>query len=83
MFTDDKVVATVDVIKEKLQVDDTIRTGFHWPPFNTVNHLHLHFISPVENLSLLHRTMFKENSLWFVSVSSDQFLYPYSFILHS
>ncbi|XP_047360841.1 LOW QUALITY PROTEIN: adenosine 5'-monophosphoramidase HINT3-like [Vespa velutina] len=42
---------------------DTIlpRTGFHWPPFNTVNHRTLHVISPVEICPLSNETMFKPN----------------------
>ncbi|XP_078042783.1 adenosine 5'-monophosphoramidase HINT3 [Augochlora pura] len=64
----DKIVSTVDTILEKQGMDPAnTRTGFHWPPFNTVNHLHLHVISPVENMSLLRKFMFKPNSYWFVS----------------
>ncbi|XP_046829811.1 adenosine 5'-monophosphoramidase HINT3-like [Vespa crabro] len=63
----DKIIACVQLIVEKQGLDiNSTRTGFHWPPFNTVNHLHLHVISPVENMSIIKRTMFKPNSLWFV-----------------
>ncbi|KAJ8686858.1 hypothetical protein QAD02_022652 [Eretmocerus hayati] len=64
----DKMVATVDIIVNQLGLQkDSIRTGFHWPPFTTVNHIHLHLISPVENMSFIKRMMFKPNSSWFVS----------------
>lgn len=64
----DKMVATVDVIAEKQGFkNSSIRTGFHWPPFNTVNHLHLHVISPVEAMGFVQRSMFKPDSFWFVS----------------
>ncbi|XP_051163712.1 adenosine 5'-monophosphoramidase HINT3-like [Leptopilina boulardi] len=64
----DKMVATVDIIARQQNFENSsIRTGFHWPPFNTVNHLHLHVISPVESMSFLHRSMFKPDSFWFVS----------------
>ncbi|XP_076287961.1 adenosine 5'-monophosphoramidase HINT3 [Lasioglossum baleicum] len=64
----DKMVSTVDKIIEKQCLDPAAtRTGFHWPPFNTVDHLHLHVISPVDSMSLLRKFMFKANSYWFVS----------------
>lgn len=64
----DAMVSTIDKIIEKQCLDPAAtRTGFHWPPFNTVDHLHLHVISPVDNMSLLRKFMFKANSYWFVS----------------
>ena len=64
------MVATVDVLADKLNLEkNSTRTGFHWPPFTTVNHLHLHVISPVESMSFVKNMMFKPNSIWFVSVS--------------
>jgi len=41
--------------------------GFHWPPFHTVSHLHLHVIAPSDQMSFLARTIFRPNSMWFVS----------------
>lgn len=32
-----------------------IRMGFHWPPFYTIGHMHLHVISPVSSMSFLSR----------------------------
>eukprot|EP00106_Octopus_bimaculoides_P019926 XP_014787368.1 PREDICTED: histidine triad nucleotide-binding protein 3-like [Octopus bimaculoides] len=43
------------------------KMGFHWPPFHSVNHLHLHVISPLKEMRSLSRAMFKLNSFWFVS----------------
>ncbi|KAG8034885.1 hypothetical protein G9C98_007961 [Cotesia typhae] len=64
----DKIVDTVEVVAAQQGLDlGSTRTGFHWPPFNTVNHLHLHVIYPVENMNFLKRQMFRPNSLWFVS----------------
>ncbi|XP_058807297.1 adenosine 5'-monophosphoramidase HINT3-like [Phymastichus coffea] len=64
----DKMVATVEIIIEKLDLEkNSTRTGFHWPPFTTVNHLHLHVISPIERMSYIKDWMFKPNSMWFVS----------------
>ncbi|KOX74684.1 Histidine triad nucleotide-binding protein 3 [Melipona quadrifasciata] len=65
----DRILSTVDIIAEKQGLDLTItRTGFHWPPFNTISHLHLHVISPICNLNLFKKFIFKPNSYWFVSV---------------
>ncbi|GAB1610654.1 histidine triad nucleotide-binding protein 3-like [Argonauta hians] len=55
------------VLEEKGGNVDDIRMGFHWPPFHSVNHLHLHVISPLKEMGLVARTMFKLNSFWFVS----------------
>ncbi|XP_008554710.1 adenosine 5'-monophosphoramidase HINT3 [Microplitis demolitor] len=64
----DKIVDTVEVVAAQQGLDlGATRTGFHWPPFNTVNHLHLHVIYPVEKMGFIKRQMFKPNSLWFVS----------------
>lgn len=66
----DKIVDTVEVVCAQQGLDlASVRTGFHWPPFNTVNHLHLHVIAPVESMGFLQRVMFKPDSFWFVSVS--------------
>lgn len=66
----DKMVATVKVITEQQGLDPiSTLTGFHWPPFTTVNHLHLHVISPTENMNFLSRIMFRPDSFWFVSTS--------------
>lgn len=46
-----------------------IRIGFHCPPFNSIAHLHLHVISPVSEMSILSRIIFKPNTWWFQSVS--------------
>ncbi|XP_012269269.2 adenosine 5'-monophosphoramidase HINT3-like [Athalia rosae] len=56
------------ISEEKGIVSSEARTGFHWPPFTSINHLHLHLISPVENMSFISRLIFRPNSLWFVSV---------------
>lgn len=48
---------------------DDLRLGFHWPPFNSVSHLHLHIISPASEMSLLQSIIFKPNSWWFATAS--------------
>ncbi|CAL7939918.1 unnamed protein product [Xylocopa violacea] len=64
----DKIVSTVNIISEKQGLDPAATcTGFHWPPFNTVHHLHLHVISPTSNISIINKIVYKPNSSWFVS----------------
>lgn len=41
--------------------------GYHWPPFNSIQHLHLHVISPRTQMGFFARQIFKPNSFWFVS----------------
>lgn len=41
--------------------------GYHWPPFNSIQHLHLHVISPCTQMGFFARQIFKPNSFWFVS----------------
>ncbi|KAH9491852.1 Histidine triad nucleotide-binding protein 3 [Bulinus truncatus] len=52
--------------KEGGSLDDA-RLGFHWPPFNSISHLHLHVISPVKNIRFIGSLIYKPNSLWFVT----------------
>lgn len=47
--------------------ENDLLMGFHWPPFNSVNHLHLHIISPASKMNFLHRQMFRTGSFWFVT----------------
>ncbi|CAG5116233.1 unnamed protein product [Candidula unifasciata] len=43
------------------------RLGFHWPPFNSISHLHLHVISPASSMGFMASLIFRPNSLWFVT----------------
>ncbi|XP_041366774.1 histidine triad nucleotide-binding protein 3-like [Gigantopelta aegis] len=53
--------------KQGADVSDN-RMGFHWPPFHTVSHLHLHVISAQNEMGWIARLIFKPNSFWFVTV---------------
>ena len=46
---------------------DDARLGFHWPPFNTISHLHLHVIYPASRMGWLASLIFRPDSLWFVT----------------
>ncbi|KAL4702464.1 hypothetical protein ACJJTC_005120 [Scirpophaga incertulas] len=61
----------LDVAKEllsqnNLSVEDA-RLGYHWPPFRSVRHLHLHTIAPESSMGFIGRMIFKRDSYWFVS----------------
>lgn len=46
---------------------DDIVMGFHWPPFCTQPHLHLHVISPKRQMGWIGRFFFWPGRYWFVS----------------
>eukprot|EP00121_Abeoforma_whisleri_P004405 Awhi_evm1s3981 len=39
--------------------------GFHWPPFNSIDHLHLHVIGPESTMSFFGKLEFKVGTLWY------------------
>ncbi|XP_046367929.2 adenosine 5'-monophosphoramidase HINT3-like [Haliotis rufescens] len=49
------------------QVSDALM-GFHWPPFHSISHLHLHVISARQDMGWIARGIFRPNTLWFVTV---------------
>lgn len=63
----------VDVGKSVLSENNgdvnDMRLGFHWPPVNSVSHLHLHVISPVSEMGFLAKVVYKPDTFWFVTVS--------------
>ncbi|CAL1610696.1 unnamed protein product [Knipowitschia caucasica] len=61
-------------ILEKNNITDLgdVRFGFHWPPFCSVTHLHLHVLAPVTQMGFLSRFMYRLNSYWFIT--ADQLI---------
>uniref|UniRef100_A0A023GFA9 Adenosine 5'-monophosphoramidase HINT3 n=1 Tax=Amblyomma triste TaxID=251400 RepID=A0A023GFA9_AMBTT len=53
---------------------DTSRFGFHWPPFTSISHLHLHVIAPAADMSTIGRFIFMPGSPWF-SLVDDTIAY--------
>uniref|UniRef100_A0A3P9MLD1 Adenosine 5'-monophosphoramidase HINT3 n=1 Tax=Oryzias latipes TaxID=8090 RepID=A0A3P9MLD1_ORYLA len=67
----------VDVGKEILQKNNVmdlsdVRFGFHWPPFCSVTHLHLHVLAPASQMGFMSRLIFRLNSYWFIT--ADQLI---------
>lgn len=51
------------------------RMGFHWPPFNSISHLHMHVIYPISSMSYISRAVFKSGTFWFVEVRDQSLLF--------
>lgn len=66
------VIEMQDQLKELLRskgVDlEDVSYGFHWPPFVSVKHLHMHAIAPMSKMSFISRLVFKPINMWYCSV---------------
>ncbi|XP_048002797.1 adenosine 5'-monophosphoramidase HINT3-like [Leguminivora glycinivorella] len=67
----DLVEKLLTIAKEMLSKnslsEDEARFGYHWPPFRSVKHLHLHTIAPESEMGFIGRLIFFKDSYWFVS----------------
>lgn len=52
-----------------LDVADDVTFGFHYPPFISVKHLHMHCIAPITKMNFLSRWIFKPLNMWYCTVS--------------
>ena len=55
------------IIADNQADGEDVLFGYHWPPFNSIQHLHLHVISPRSQMGFFARQIYKPNSLWFVT----------------
>ncbi|TWW79529.1 Histidine triad nucleotide-binding protein 3 [Takifugu flavidus] len=67
----------VELGKEILQKNNVtdlsdVRFGFHWPPFCSVTHLHLHILAPASQMGFMSRLVYRLNSYWFIT--ADQLI---------
>lgn len=54
-----------ELIRKKGVVLSDVSYGFHWPPFLTVRHLHMHAIAPASRMSFLSKYLFKPINIWY------------------
>ncbi|XP_054721194.1 adenosine 5'-monophosphoramidase HINT3-like [Uloborus diversus] len=59
-----------EVLQRQNASTDDARFGFHWPPFNSIQHLHMHAISPASSMGFVSKLIFKPDTYWFVSAAS-------------
>ncbi|KAF6020032.1 HINT3 [Bugula neritina] len=55
------------LVQQGFQSDNNKRFGYHWPPFNSISHLHMHALGNTEELGFFHKGMFMTGTPWFVS----------------
>lgn len=48
---------------------DDVSYGFHWPPFTSIDHLHMHAIAPASKMGFIARQVFKPINMWYCTVS--------------
>lgn len=44
---------------------DDVSYGFHWPPFTSISHLHMHGIAPASKMGFVSRQIFKPINMWY------------------
>lgn len=52
---------------------EQISLGFHWPPFISVPHLHMHGLAPTNQMSFIARWVFRPLNYWFRTVCEENY----------
>jgi len=68
MIKDMKRIGLQFMSDKTLTDESQLRMGFHWPPFHSISHLHLHLLYPTSQMSWLSRMIFRP-SFWFVQIN--------------
>ncbi|XP_066558171.1 adenosine 5'-monophosphoramidase HINT3 [Amia ocellicauda] len=65
----EKMVEVGKSVLQKNNITDLsdVRLGFHWPPFSSVNHLHLHVLAPASEMGFMSKIFYRIDSYWFVT----------------
>ena len=61
--------ASLDVLRATYGTaldESQVVMGYHWPPFNSQSHLHLHLLYPHNEFSFLYKLRFLPRSPWFI-----------------
>ena len=56
-----------NAITNSVTDSEDVLYGYHWPPFNSIQHLHLHVIYPRSQMGFFARQIYRPNSFWFVT----------------
>lgn len=56
------------ILEQENADSNDVRIGFHWPPFNSIEHLHLHVLSPASQMRFFTNSIYRPNSWWFATV---------------
>lgn len=57
-----------DLMQSKGVDLNDVSYGFHYPPFVSVKHLHMHGIGPISKMGLISRIIFARTNMWYCSV---------------
>lgn len=57
-----------NLLKEKNVDLNDVSYGFHWPPFISISHLHMHAIAPASKMRFTARISYMPIDMWYCSV---------------
>jgi diadenosine tetraphosphate (Ap4A) HIT family hydrolase len=60
----DSILTTMLQEEDRTNDHDNVKLVFHMPPFNSVDHLHLHVLAPVPSMGWYGKLKYWENTPW-------------------